>query len=289
MKQKSVPVSMGSEHSSTVTLKDFRVTDVRFPPGARLEPHVHARATFAVMVEGSFDLMFPSRTYPCTSGIVLTEPAEDRHANLIGRAGARLFVIQPDLDRAELFRPCRNVLDRVGYFRHAGLASLARRGIWEMETPDALSPLALEALALEMLAMAARFGERTVGKPPAWLDRAHELVHERYRENLRIADVSQGVGVHPIRVARAFKAYYGLPLVTYIRRLRLEWAMDRLVSSADSLACIALEAGFSDQSHFTRAFKRHTGRTPREFRESTARSGATANLGAVEPCQVHRA
>ena len=270
MKQKPVPVSMGSEHSNTVMLKDFHVTDVRFPPGAVLEPHVHARAIFGVMVEGSFDLMFRSRTYPCTSGIIFTEPAEDRHGNLIGRAGARLFVIQPDLDRAELLRPCRHVLDRVGYFRHAGLASLARRGIWEMETPDALSPLALEALALEMLAMAARFGERTVGKPPPWLDRAHELVHERYRENLRITDVSQDVGVHPIRVARAFKAYYGVPLATYIRRLRLEWASDRLVRSADPLACIALEAGFSDQSHFTRAFKRYTGRTPRQFRESRA-------------------
>jgi AraC family transcriptional regulator len=270
MKQKPVPVSMGSERSSTVALKDFHVTDARFPPGALLEPHVHERATFGVMVEGSFDLSFPSRTYACTPGIVFTEPAEDRHANRIGRAGARVFIIQPDLDSAELLRPCGRVLDRISHFRHAGLASLARRGVWEMETPDALSPLALEALALEMLAMAVRFGERAVGKPPPWLDRARELVHERCRDNLRIADVSQGVGVHPIRVARAFKAHYGLPLATYMRRLRLEWASDRLVRSTDPLVSIALEAGFSDQSHFTRAFKRHTGRTPRQFRESRA-------------------
>jgi len=35
-----------------------------------------------------------------------------------------------------------------------------------------------------------------------------------------------------------------------------------------SIGDIALEAGFFDQSHFTRAFKRHTGLTPREYRQS---------------------
>ncbi|HUP00162.1 MAG TPA: AraC family transcriptional regulator, partial [Gemmatimonadota bacterium] len=37
---------------------------------------------------------------------------------------------------------------------------------------------------------------------------------------------------------------------------------------SETLASIALQAGFSDQSHFTRAFKRHTGRTPHQFRIS---------------------
>jgi len=41
-----------------------------------------------------------------------------------------------------------------------------------------------------------------------------------------------------------------------------------------TLASLALAAGFADQSHFTRAFKRHTGLTPNAYRRSTRRRGS---------------
>jgi AraC-like DNA-binding protein len=43
-----------------------------------------------------------------------------------------------------------------------------------------------------------------------------------------------------------------------------------LVYTRQSLAEVALGCGFSDQSHFTREFRRHFGRTPREYREHYA-------------------
>ena len=50
----------------------------------------------------------------------------------------------------------------------------------------------------------------------------------------------------------------------YARSLRLEWAASRLALDDASLAQVALEAGFADQSHFTRAFRRHAGVTLRK-------------------------
>jgi AraC family transcriptional regulator len=58
---------------------------------------------------------------------------------------------------------------------------------------------------------------------------------------------------------------------TYLRRLRLDWCADRLVTTKIPLAEIALRAGFADQSHFTRTFRRYTGVTPRAYR--TTRNG----------------
>jgi AraC-like DNA-binding protein len=55
---------------------------------------------------------------------------------------------------------------------------------------------------------------------------------------------------------------------SYVRRLRLDWAARELVRSETSLAGVALEAGFADQSHFTRFFKRHTGLTPQAYRRA---------------------
>jgi AraC family transcriptional regulator len=55
----------------------------------------------------------------------------------------------------------------------------------------------------------------------------------------------------------------------YIRRLRLEWAAERLRKREESLAQIASAAGFADQSHFTTWFKRQFGTTPAAFRAAS--------------------
>jgi AraC-like DNA-binding protein len=51
----------------------------------------------------------------------------------------------------------------------------------------------------------------------------------------------------------------------------LEWATTRLGETDEPIAQIALDAGFADQSHLTRAFKQHTGLTPAEYRRALGR------------------
>jgi AraC family transcriptional regulator len=96
-------------------------------------------------------------------------------------------------------------------------------------------------------------------------------LHDRFRENLRLADIAAEVGVHPVHLARVFRLSYGAPVGSYARGLRLTWAAGRLRDSGDGIAQIALEAGFFDQSHFTRAFKRHFGMTPLAYRQDAQR------------------
>jgi AraC family transcriptional regulator len=63
----------------------------------------------------------------------------------------------------------------------------------------------------------------------------------------------------------------------YARGLRLDWAAQRLVEGDCTLAEVAAQAGFADQSHFTRAFREYAGVTPGRYRALLRREGPGAN------------
>ena len=73
---------------------------------------------------------------------------------------------------------------------------------------------------------------------------------------------------------RKFQAVFHLTPQKYLRKLRMQMASRALVSTGQTLAEVAAGCGFSDQSHFTREFRRHFGRTPRAYREHYARGPA---------------
>lgn len=271
----SVPVTMGSPEFSVTETGAFRFISAWFPGEHVLHPHVHDRANFTTILSGGFDLEFTSpalssRRRPCPPSTVFVEPVGEKHANYIYDAGTEALVIQPHPDRDDLFGPVEDLLDGTHHFRHGGIASLAGRIARELRSPDSLTPLATEAYALEMLALAARLesSRRRSSGPPAWLERARDFVHAHYREGLTIADVAATVDVHPAHLARVFRRVHRMPLGEYIRRLRIEWVADRLIRTRDPISSIAFEAGFADQSHLTRRFKRATGLTPGAYREA---------------------
>lgn len=75
---------------------------------------------------------------------------------------------------------------------------------------------------------------------------------------------------------RKFRDRFHLTPQKYLRRMRLRIASRALVYTGQALAEVAVGCGFSDQSHFTREFRRYFGRTPREYREHYARDGGDA-------------
>jgi AraC-like DNA-binding protein len=75
---------------------------------------------------------------------------------------------------------------------------------------------------------------------------------------------------------RKFLASFHLTPQKYLRKLRMRMASRALVYTRDTMAEVAIGCGFSDQSHFTREFRRHFGRTPREYREFYTRRTSDA-------------
>jgi AraC family transcriptional regulator len=111
---------------------------------------------------------------------------------------------------------------------------------------------------------------------PATTD-AHPLDHLRLRrvldyiasnidDDIRLADLARVGGQSPFHFARKFALAMGVSPKRYVSRMRLDKAMAELTAGRLPLAQIALNAGFSSQASFTRAFRRATDMTPREYR-----------------------
>jgi len=123
---------------------------------------------------------------------------------------------------------------------------------------------------MELMGETSRAGAMIeVNHRPRWLEQAKELLHERYAEPLKLTDIAREVSVHPVHLAQIFHKSYRCTVGDYVRRLRVERACHELANTELPLADIALAAGFCDQSHFTRIFKRLIGIAPSQYRAYT--------------------
>jgi AraC family transcriptional regulator len=97
-----------------------------------------------------------------------------------------------------------------------------------------------------------------------------EYIEEHLDAGLTLEQLAAAAHLSAYHFARQFKAATGLPPHQYVIARRVERAKQLLQGGGDlSLAEVAAQAGFSDQSQFSHHFKRLVGVTPRQFRMST--------------------
>lgn len=94
--------------------------------------------------------------------------------------------------------------------------------------------------------------------------RLRELLEDRVQETFTIADAAEQLGAHPSHMTRAFTHAYGMPPHRYLISRRVDHAR-RLLVDGWRVADAAASAGFHDQAHLTRHFRRILGTTPARF------------------------
>lgn len=85
-----------------------------------------------------------------------------------------------------------------------------------------------------------------------------------FGEQITLRDIANSSGYSVYQIIRTFRRRLGVTPHAYLVRMRLHYAAEMLLSG-DTIAGAAAEAGFSDQSHMTRHFKREFGTTPRQY------------------------
>ena len=104
----------------------------------------------------------------------------------------------------------------------------------------------------------------TCERAPRWLREVRRSIEMRFDEPLTLSVLADEAGVHPTHLARAFRAQYARTVGEMLRERRIEHAKQQLFCGV-APSEIALDAGFADQSHFTRVFRRLTGTTPAAY------------------------
>lgn len=105
-------------------------------------------------------------------------------------------------------------------------------------------------------------------KIPAWAQELKEIIQDHIDTNISLKEISKGLDINPSYLSREFSKYFeDLSFGEYIRKQRIKKAIELMQSPAYSLTEIAYLTGFSDQSHFTRIFRKHTSESPSVFRK----------------------
>jgi AraC family transcriptional regulator len=259
----------GSFHgciTKSLRVADFILTESEFDPHSRLPRHAHENSYFCFGLQGVYSERYGSREVVCRPSALTFRASGQTHEAIVHGADTRVFMLEISTRWIEKLRADSLALRITSEFCGGALPQLCARLYREFNKTDTAARLAIEGLALELLAEAARAPYTRIGTAPPWLRQAREMIVEHFPERLRLTQIAAEVGVHPVYLATAFRQKFGATIGEFVRKLRIEHACAQLMKGDLSLAAIALQAGFVDQSHFSKVFKLYVGMTPRKYR-----------------------
>jgi AraC family transcriptional regulator len=249
----------------------LRLRKTRYAPGT-LPDHTHSHARLVFVLSGEFAERSDGCQRVCCGGDVLLRRPGERHSESFGPQAVVAISVSLEPCWCQQWQHHQISLSRSLSLQSGSAAGLAARLDAEFEGEDTASGLAIEAILLETIVEVTRDLQRaTEHTMPPWIERAVEFIHSEHRRSLTLAEIGRAAGVHPVHLARMFRKAHGCSVGEYVRRLRITTARVALVNSSAPLADIAAMAGFADQSHLCRTFRRLVGVTPGRYRLLTRR------------------
>ena len=240
-------------HLATREIGPYRLSLREYAGNTRLPQHAHGDAFATVIVDGGFREISAGSSVDCGPLDVVVHAPGARHVDQFSGRKTRCLSVQG------------GSFERSALLATPGASSIALHILREFRNPDAFSSMVVEAMMLELFVAAER--QREDARPPRWLVQVRNTIDRRFQESLTLTGLAQSADVHPAHLARAFRRHYRTTVGELLRELRVAYARQRLASPAP-LQEIAHAAGFADQSHFTRAFRRATGLTPGQYRRA---------------------
>lgn len=251
----------------TMNSDRFLIEEWVLPPHTTVPTHVHERFGLVLQLRGGFTQTIRGEQLEVEAGGTLTVPVDESHTERVAPDGSHALIVtwlaegEPNVPSSLREAPVYVIREDAGR-----LGRMLRR---ELECPDDIAGIAAEAHILGLTTLLGRKADpKRLGSPPTWLRRVRERLDDDFRRSPELNDLARLAGVSRGHLTRSFRAVYGVSVGDYVRRLRIEHAARRLRTHEVPLSEVALDAGFYDQSHFTRRFKTAIGVTPAKYRAS---------------------
>jgi AraC-like DNA-binding protein len=106
--------------------------------------------------------------------------------------------------------------------------------------------------------------------PYAAVIRVVDYIREHYGDRIKVPDLADLAGISTRQLNRRFVEVFGISVQNFLIKTRIQASCDSLLNGERSIAEIATDVGFCDQSAFTQHFRKHIGVTPYKYR---SRSG----------------
>lgn len=193
------------------------------------------------------DIVFTDIRIPVTNGITLVERLRQKQGRCV------IFAVSG--------------YDDYAYVRKAFLSGV---------DDYILKPLSINDLSEKLKKARQLLGEEELQAEEEWgsepagdlIARAQAYISLHYTQNLTLAEVADSMSVSYSHFSHLFRKTLGMTFPAYLLRMRMEKAAAYLQDPDLSITQIAEKVGYEDANHFSRAFKRYTGRNPSDYRRS---------------------
>jgi AraC family transcriptional regulator len=226
-----------------------------YGPGERHARHADAHSRISLLVRGAYREDADRGSITMRPGEVLMKSHRALHEDAFGDAGATLvaleFLEQDPFEMAGVKDLWRRRADGFA-LRHATTF---------LEAAIAGDEVAANAAGEDLVADCGREPSRR-STAPAWLALLKDALDTYGLAEIDVATHAREAGVHPSHLSRLFRRCYGLSVTEYAQAQSVRRALTLLGERGANLSEAALAAGFYDQSHMNRVFRRVTGRSP---------------------------
>lgn len=258
MSNQRVQVIESSTTQSVNVVESIYAADWTYPE------HSHDVTQACVLLTGVYTEGWDGNSTQILPGDVCLHPAGLQHWARLGREPCASLKIELSTKLEGVLRSADVIPLRPVVIRSPTLDTLTYALRSELRRADEWCRLAVDGLASLFVAEVGR--ALNTAASSGWIGDARSYLGERFADRPTIAEVARVVGVSPTRLKTGFRSALGCTVGEYLQRLRVRRALAMIQGSSTSLAQVAVDAGFFDQSHMTRCFRRCLGRTPGEVR-----------------------
>jgi AraC family transcriptional regulator len=250
-------------------LHDVSAAELSYAENQRQCRHAHEETTISIVLRGSL-VERVARTEEVARPLsVVVKPSGTEHEDRFGPGGACILQIRLASDLTNRLRDWQSPIEQwrwthggpgVAPFLHV-LRLVRHRGAGAQPILDAVT---------EVIAALSANHSKPNRNAPRWLELVREQIDDSHTRKPRVHALARAAHVHPVYLAREFRRYFGVSVTEYMQCRRVQRAAALLVDTRTSLSSLSYDAGYTDQSHFCRIFKRETGLTPVAYRELVA-------------------